>query len=477
MAALHPRQLVGSGPATIGILTPPSLRFPNPERVMKFLTLVLMVCCLFAPAANAQTRAQLKKELATKLEGAASAEDKMKVAEWAKEVGLVTDYKKVLKQILETTPDFTPALDALGYVQFDGKWMPAEEAEAHRKSAMAAAFKERGLVEVDGVWVEKEKADDAKNGLFWHDGEAVSKDEKMGFLEGKVRHPKTGQLIAKEHLDKAQQGLFPVEERWVDQEEADKYHAQMNRPWVIRTKHATLMTTLSFAWVKDLSDQIDPAIERLLPIFGNRTPSAEHRPLVGVAANQQEYVAVGTRIGGPGSAYGAFLAEQDLSTQGVAFKGRPAVAVWEQNWGPYNVRHAAGLALVHSLCLDAKAEVPLWFQHAVAGLVDRLWNEQTTKFFGDRFVQNGGVTNLEDWFQKFAINPDMETEAMWSNIYQAALVLDFCIKGGDKACTKALEQIAEALEKGGAELGKAVTRLEQTIGKKAAAVRKYARQG
>lgn len=442
---------------------------------MKSLTTLLTACFLLAPGASAQTRAQLKKELATKLEAAASAEDKMQVADWAKEMGLVTDYKKILQGILETTPDFAPAREALGYVQFEGKWMSAEDAEAQRKSAMAATYKERGLVEVDGVWVEKDKVDDARKGLFWHNGEAVSKAEKLGFLAGKVRHPKTGELIPSEFLAKAEEGLFPVEDRWVDQEEADKYHSQMNRPWVIRTKHATLLTTLSLAWAKDLSDQIDPAIDRLLPIFGTRTPSAEHRPLIGVSANQQEYVAIGTRIGGPGSAYGAFLAEQDLSTQGMSIAGRPAVAVWEQNWGPYNVRHAAGLALVHSLCLDAKAEVPLWFQHGIGGHVDRMWNEQTTKFFGDRFAQNGGVTKLEDWFDKFAINPDMETEAMWSNIYLAALVIDFCMKGGDKACTKALEQVTEAFAKGGPDVAKAITRLEKTVGKKAAALRKYLR--
>jgi hypothetical protein len=439
---------------------------------MKIHILIATLLALLSPAA-AQTRAQLRAELAKKLEAAASAEDKMKAADWAKENGLVTDYKKILEAILEEQPDFRPAQEALGYEEFEGKWMPAKEAAALREKTLAAEFKSKGLVEVDGAWVEKDKVEDAKRGVFWHDGEAVSKTEKMAFLAGKVRHPRTGELIALAELEKANQGLFPVEQRWVGLEEANKHHAQLNRPWVLRTKHATLMTTLPLDWFDELKQQIDDSLVRLQPLFG-RAPHPAHRPLVGVVATQQEYVAVGTRVGAADSSYGAFVSEQDLQVFQIGLSGRPAVALWVESWGPYYVRHAAGLALAHAFNQELGEQVPAWFARALGGYVDRFWNPQTISFFGNRFVQGGGLRKLDSWFEKFAITPEMESEEVASNIFQAGLLLDFALRGGNDAVTKAMKKVTEALAKGdGKGLTKAIERLQKELAKSDDAVREH----
>jgi hypothetical protein len=439
------------------------------------MKLHILIAALFAlvPAAAAQTRAQLKAELGKKLEAAATADDKMKVAEWAKENGLVTDHKKILEAIVEAQPDYRPALEALGYEQFDGKWMPAKEAAAKREKALAADFESKGLVEVDGAWVEKDKVADAKKGIFWHDGEPVSKTEKLAFLSGKVRHPRTGELIAAADLEKANQGLFPIEQRWVGLEEANKFHAQLNRPWVLRTKYATLLTTMPLEWFDELKKQVDDSVTKLLPLVG-RAPHPAHRPLVGVVANQQEYVAVGTRMGAGDSSYGAFVAEQDLQAFQIGLNGKPAVALWAESWGPYYVRHAAGLAVVHAFAQELGAQVPAWFARAIGGHVDRFWNPQTIGFFGNRFVQGGGLRKLDTWFEKFAITPEMENEEIATNIFQAGLLLDFASRGGDDAVTKAMSKVTEAFASGdGKELGQAIERLQKDLEKAGDKVRDH----
>src|SRR5690606_581559 len=133
------------------------------------------------------------------------------------------------------------------------------KAEALAKKAHEAAMKAKGFVEVDGVWVAEDEVDDAKRGIFRHDGERVSKAEKLALLEGKVRHPVTGEFIAAEDLPKAEAGQFPLGSsgRWGEEAVADAFHKEVGTPWVFRTHYATLISTKPIAELKELARTLD----------------------------------------------------------------------------------------------------------------------------------------------------------------------------------------------------------------------------
>ena len=52
-------------------------------------------------------------------------------------------------------------------------------------------------------------------------------------------------LADKAHLEKAKNKYFPIgsEGRWVDEKEADTYHSDVGRPWMLRTNHCTILST------------------------------------------------------------------------------------------------------------------------------------------------------------------------------------------------------------------------------------------
>jgi hypothetical protein len=55
------------------------------------------------------------------------------------------------------------------------------------------------------------------------------------------------------------------------------------------------------------------------------------------------------------------------------------------------------------------------------------------------------VKNLKAFFASFAINGDMESEELIHNTYQAGLLFDFALDGGDAPTTAALTGLVEAL--------------------------------
>ena len=146
---------------------------------MKILTLVASTLLLLTPA-DAQSVAALKRELRAQESAARGDADALvELAAWCEEKGLISDRKRLLNNALKVDPEHERAHEMLGFVKFDGEWMTKAKAEAARRKAYEAEMKEKGYVEVDGVWVSKEEVDDAKKGIFFHEGERVSKADKL----------------------------------------------------------------------------------------------------------------------------------------------------------------------------------------------------------------------------------------------------------------------------------------------------------
>ena len=178
---------------------------------MKLYTGIPIVLALLAAPAVAQSTSQVKKELKS-LEKAAKKDPEalFNAGKYAKENGLDKDAKRLFEKVLKLEPDHSGANLALGNEQVEGKWIPAKEAQKLREKALEAKYASQGFKKIDDIWVEPDKVDDARKGIFWHEGEKVSHAEKVLMQNGHVRHPVTGFLIKAEDLQKAKDGYFPV---------------------------------------------------------------------------------------------------------------------------------------------------------------------------------------------------------------------------------------------------------------------------
>lgn len=433
---------------------------------MPLLLRVLVLLCLCPPTLWAQSPAQLKQELRTKETAAKKDPEALyEVGKWAAEKALANDAKRLYQAVLKIKPDHAGANEALGNQLVEGKWLPAKEAEALRKKARDAEFAAKGLVDVDGVWVDKEHVDDAKRGVFHHDGEQVTKAEKIALLAGKVRHPETGELIEGKFAEKAANKFFPVgtEGRWVDQKEADTYHSDIKRPWVVRTAYATIVSTLSLAKIQELKQFVDQGYERVAPVLGSATPLPVHRPVVVIAATRSEYTDLGNAFGDGTDACGSFLAEGPVDLPGLG-QVRPAICENEKDMGTRYIRHAAALAYTHAIATRAGVALPPWLLHGIASLTSRFHIETDAGWFGKQHLQRGGVGNVKAFFPSFAISGEMQPTEISHNLYQAGLLLSFAMNGGDKECTDQLQAVTALLSgtgKGNAE--KAIAKLQTAL--------------
>jgi hypothetical protein len=341
----------------------------------------------------------------------------------------------------------------------------------------AAAAKAKGMVEVGGVWVDKAQVADAKRGVFHFGDDLVTKDEYRELSAGKVRHPVTGRIIPADDLERARGRSFPIgtEDRWVDEHEADRYHAEASRPWQVFTRYYVLVSTLPIAKIETIREYADHAVERLRPILGFAEPMPIDRPTIVAAATQDQFIALGNQLGDESSAFGAFLA-RDGSMIRVPLQGevRPAICHWDDGWGPYNLPHAFGLAYVNGLCAASGTEVDAWFLHAIAAYGSRFVKPETGAWFAQGLARAGGIKDLGSWFDKFKIDGSMATEDIGANMTQAGLLIDFCVAGGDKEATAALQRVTEAFPKGKASgIAKAVDGLHKVLAQKHRQIGEY----
>ena len=435
---------------------------------MKVLVRIAFSALALALPAFAQNAAQLKQELRAKEAAAKKDPDALfEAGRWAAEKALAADAKRIFQAVLKIEPDHEGANLELGNALVEGKWLPAKEAEALRKKAMAAEYAAKGLVEVAGVWVEKDQVEDAKAGTFHHENELVTKEEKLALLSGKVRHPETGELIDAKHLEQATKRYFPIgaDGRWVDEKEADTYHSDSKRPWVVRSSYCTVVSTLPLTKIQELRGEADRGVEKVQPLLASNRPSPSNRPTILIAATESEFRELGTALGDGTDAAGSFLMREEASLK-LPMQGEVRAAICENHkeWGPRYVRHSAALAYAHGVSVDLGIDLPLWFLHGLGSYTSRFENDQDAGWFGKQHVQKGGVRNLKGFFAGFAISGEMEPTAIAYNLFQAGLMLSFAAHGGDAKATAALQEVTAALsgkKKGSPD--KAIAKLQDAL--------------
>ncbi|MBL9079287.1 MAG: hypothetical protein JNL08_17430 [Planctomycetes bacterium] len=427
------------------------------------LQTLLTLFALLTPAL-AQSPAKLKKELKAK-EAAAKTdvEALFQAAQWAAEKELAADAKRIYQAVLKLKPDHEGANLAVGNEQVDGKWVPAKEAEDLRKKARAAEFAAKGWVESNGLWIAPEHAEDAKKGIF-HDGDdRVTKEELAAVQKGMVRHPVTGELIEPRYRDQAEKRYFPTSaSRWVDEKEANQFHSDLKRPWIVRTQNCTVLSTLPIAKIEEVRGEADVAFERMKSMFGGAMPLPQHRPVVLIAATESEYRDLGNGLGDGTDAAGSALIREEAKLQ-LQYLGevRGAICNHHKDWGPRYLRHAAALCFVHALAEENSVTLPLWFLHGAAAYTSRFQVDSDAGWFGKLHQQKGGVRALKSFFSAYTISGDMESTQIDYNIYGAGLLFSFALSGADEAVNGAFKEVVDLLTGASkAKADKAIAKLE-----------------
>ena len=434
---------------------------------MKLSTSIPFLLALLATPIAAQSAAILKKDLRQKETAAKKDPDAIyEVGNWAKEHKLEKDAVRLYTKVLKIAADHAGANLALGNELVEGKWLPAKEAKKLRDKVLEAEFSAKGFKKIDDIWVEESEVEDARQGIFHHDGQTVSRDEKIALQAGKVRHPMTGELIDATELEKAKTGYFPLRGgKWGDQKEANQFHSEISRPWLIRTQSAQIMSTLPIEKIEELKINVEQGIEKVSPLFGGRVVTPAKRPLIIIAKTQTEYREYATALGDGTDVAGAFLiadeAEFSIRSQG---KIRPAICENHKDWGLRYIRHAAALAYINAIAEEAGADLPLWFVHGVGSYTSRFENDSDGGWFGKQHVAKGGVSNIKSFFSTFALNSDLDSPQIAFNLFQAGLMLSFATSGGNKEVTDAMVAVTDALSgKGKGGVGKAITNLEKLL--------------
>jgi hypothetical protein len=431
---------------------------------MRLSTTIPLIAALLAAPLAAQSASSLKKEL-RKRESAAKKDPEaiFEAGSWARENKLEKDAIRLFNKVLKLASDHVGAHTALGDELIEGKWLPAKEAKKLRDKALEAEYSAKGYKNIDGIWVAPEAIEDAQKGIFHHNEEKVTRDEMIAFQAGKVRHPVTGRLIDADKLEKAKSGYFPLRNgKWGDQAEANKFHSELSRPWLVRTQSAQILSTLPIEKLEGLKINIEQGIEKVSPLFGGRVVTPSKRPLVIIAKTQSEYLEYGKSLGDGSDVAGAFLitdeAEFSIGDQG---RVRPAVCENHKDWGVRNMRHAAAIAYVNAIAEEAGADLPLWFVHGVGSYTSRFENDSDAGWFGKTHLTRGGVSNIKSFFKTFTLSSDLQSAEIAFNLYQAGLMLSFATQGGNKEVTDAMVAVTDALSgKGKASVGKAISKLE-----------------
>jgi len=426
---------------------------------------LLLVCCSLASLGAAQKPDDAATQLAT-METAAKNDVAalLRAANWAEEHGLPTEARRLLQRVLQLAPDDQTANAAVGNVRYEGRWMSPEKAEILKNRAA-------GMVSVGGIWVPEAEAEDARAGVFHFGGERVGRAEYLDLRAGKVRHPRTGELVAAADAEKAKNNLFPDGRGgWIDEAAANNLHANLNTPWILRTKSTLIVSTMPLKEVEQQAQQyVDDAYDFALGVLGAVATPAR-RPVLLLVGTSDQFRDLGNRIGGPSSAYGAFLAEGGLILPGVG-RVQPAVALLDPNWGVYYLKHAVGLAVAHAA---GGGSLPAWFVSGTGSYTERFYSPDIANWFGKQFLAAGGLLDLGTWFRSFVITGDMDNAAMGQQLYQAGLLLAFCRHGGDAGAAKLLDEVGRAVAAGdGDAVTAAVAALQTGLVQRAEPVRDY----
>ena len=436
--------------------------------------------------------------------------------EWCDAYGKKSEARRTLIRIVKLEPNHRPAHEALGHVEYDGQWFTSEKKlEAYKKEKEEREAKEKGLVKYEGEWVPAEHVPYLERGLVRdEEGRWLSAEDYERIQEGWTRQDLV--WVAPDEKDKVAQGLWKCGDDWKTLEQANAYHSELGKWWVIPSEHYVAYSTCDREIAKQALECMEDAFNDFVRAFGR----APDRPLnVVVLRDVPQYQAFAN--GGEGwpqltdsransSIHYAYFADVFFGDEGFMGAG---VAYWDASdpngaaYGNHAARHAAGQAFVEAFDPSTKAvaevvekggepseafvtsfweekALPLWLRFGIATYGERYYvdphvesggNPYWTREWSVQNIQNrGGMRPLERIFA-FELSPDEASrQDAQKLINESGLLVAFVLDGECAPVTERYQALKVALEKGKG-VDKAVSALEKEIARHEKELRAFAK--
>lgn len=426
------------------------------------------------------------------------------------------------KAVLEVDPANEAAHKALRHHRYDGKWFETYAAlSTYQREEARRMRDEKGLVRLGDAWVPERDLpflrmgwQRAEDGAWLRPGDAERLAREAAFrAEGREQQDIV--WVHPDEFDEWRAGKWKCGDAWLSTEEADAWHASLDRPWQVPGEHFLVTSTAPRETVLWAAWHADRTQADLVRIFGLVPPA---RPEVVVLRTLDQY---NTFAGGDGvsrqpteqtghsSIHFAFFAESWFETATTPPSWRGAgVAYWDAAdpelapFGLHAVRHAAALAYVdaidpswttvaatiageHALLPVAdfwsEKKIPAWLRLGAASYVERFFVDREVVEGGDplwarawaiaNLARQGGLEPLDRVFACELDTADPATSAR--RIAQAGLVVAFVLDGPCGQVVDAHADWKEALADGG-DLAQATGALVAAITANEAKLRAFA---
>lgn len=435
---------------------------------------------------------------------------------WCDAYGLSRESRSVLRAILKVEPNHRQAREALGHIEYDGRWFKSEQELAKYKAEKEEReAKERGLVRFGDEWVPAADLPYLEKGMVRDDdGVWVTREEYEKLKAGWRRQDLV--WIPPEEAENIEKGLWKCGDRWLSLEDANRYHSVVERWWVIPSPEIVLYTSCPRSVAERAISIAGEVWRDLARICG--TGPAEPVDVVLLSSQQQygEFAAGNTSRGpvetsGLSSVHYAFFADAWYDLGEGKFHGA-GVAYWDSSteagdrFGPHAFRHAAAQSYLEAIdpspkavqaVIDSKGRrfdpeafwgekrFPEWFRYGAAAYAERYFVDSSVAAGGNPYwarewsVQNilngGGLRPLRQVFEDHLSVDDAPGAAKLIN--ERGLVVAFVLDGQCKDVIDAHSELKMAIQKGEKRksLERLFVKLERAIQDHEADLRRFAK--
>lgn len=430
---------------------------------------------------------------------------------WCDAHGMDKQSRSCLRAVVKADKQHREAHEALGHMEFAGKWFTSKKKLEKFKAAEELRIaKEKGLVRHEGEWVSKADIPFLERGLVRDDsGEWVSKQDLERLANGWTKQDLV--WVSPEETDNIGKGLWKCGDAWKSLEEANEFHSRVGNWWVIPTDWFTLYTTLDREVAMQAIDHMERGYRDVQRATGavpsgpvNVAMFRSEAQYVGFAAGSDTRMAVETR--GLSTIHWSYFADNWIEGGNQEFLGC-GVGFWDASteaggsYGVHAARHAAALSLLDALDPSTKAvavgrkanfekwkgstfwnekKMPEWFRFGLSSYTGRFFIDQFSssdkytwarKWSIENLIAKGGLSPLAQVFDG-KLNVD-HLESSIRLINEFGLVMAFALDGENAKVDAAFEAVRVAIKAGAGE-AKAYKDLRSAIEANDAALREFA---